>query len=61
MVDGGLRNLAAKKMAARKMESRYRGLAEVASKLDRQRYEALADHWRDIAELLEKSGVHGNG
>lgn len=59
MVDGGSRNLAAKKTAARKMESRYRGLAEVFSELDRQRYEALADHWRDIADALEKSGEAG--
>lgn len=60
MTNTGPKNLAAKATAARKMESRYRGLAEVASKLDRQRYEALAGHWRNIAEGLEKLEEQGD-
>ncbi len=48
-------NLAAKAEAARKTESRYRRLAEVASSAgDRVCFEALADHWSKIAEGLEK-------
>lgn len=54
MAKHGSKNLAERVAAARQMESKYRALADGASEHDRKRFEALADHWREVAQDLEQ-------
>lgn len=54
MADSKRRPIVERITGARNMQTRYEGLAEVASGSERTRFEMLADYWRDAAERLEK-------